>query len=160
MMKAELSSLPLSIRLFGTLEIDVQGEPTPPLRTRKGQWLFALLALRHGRPVDRDWLAGTLWPEAPPDAAPANLRRTLTDLRRVLGPVGSRLLSPSRLSLCLDLSGAEVDLIAFDAAIARGDRRSLEQATALYRGPLLESCAELWAFPERQHREAAFLAAL
>src|SRR5207249_8448061 len=37
---------------------------------------------------------------------------------------------------------------------------SLEQATALYRGPLLESCAEHWVFPERQHREAAFLSAL
>src|SRR5439155_3027261 len=37
---------------------------------------------------------------------------------------------------------------------------SLEQAVALYRGPLLEGCVEAWAFQERQVREQAYLTAL
>jgi predicted ATPase/Tfp pilus assembly protein PilF len=45
-------------------------------------------------------------------------------------------------------------------AIARGDAASLEQAVSLYRGPLLESCAEPWAFEERQSREQAYLGAV
>jgi class 3 adenylate cyclase len=60
----------------------------------------------------------------------------------------------------LDLAGAAVDLFAFDAAITRGDPRSLAEAVALYRGPLLEGCTEEWAFQERQVREQAYLAAL
>src|SRR5262249_50787420 len=55
---------------------------------------------------------------------------------------------------------AEVDLLAFDAAIGRGGSGELQQAVALYRGPLLEGCAEEWAFQERQIREQAFLTAL
>jgi predicted ATPase len=45
-----------------------------------------------------------------------------------------------------------VDLLGFDAAISRGDLRSLESAVALYRGPLLEGCAEEWVLEERERR--------
>jgi non-specific serine/threonine protein kinase len=61
------------------------------------------------------------------------------------------------MALRLDLSDAVVDVVAFDAAIARNDHASLEEAVALYRGPLLEECVEEWAFPERQFREHAYL---
>jgi predicted ATPase len=56
--------------------------------------------------------------------------------------------------------GATIDVAAFDAALARGDAASLEEAIALYRGPLLEGCTELWACEEREKRETAHLAAL
>lgn len=52
----------LEIRLFGPMEVRVGSQPLPRLRSRKGLWLLALLALRAGRDVERDWLAGTLWP--------------------------------------------------------------------------------------------------
>jgi hypothetical protein len=57
---------PLTIYLFGPLRVTVRGEPLPRVRTRSVEWLLALLALRHGRPVSRAWLAGTLWPESDP----------------------------------------------------------------------------------------------
>ena len=44
---------PLALRLFGPFEVHVNGGPLPRLRSRKGQWLLALLALRHGAPVDK-----------------------------------------------------------------------------------------------------------
>jgi predicted ATPase/DNA-binding SARP family transcriptional activator len=150
----------LAIRLFGPFEVCVNGAPLPRLRSRKGQWLLALLALRHGREVERGWLAGVLWPESTGAQAFHSLRMTLTDLRRALGAEARRLQSPTPHSLCLDLAGADVDLLAFDTAIERGDMPSLERAIALYSGPLLEGCVEEWAFQERQVREQAYLAAL
>jgi non-specific serine/threonine protein kinase len=110
--------------------------------------------------VDRAWLAGTIWPESPQRQAAYNLRRGLSDLRRALGDEADRIRSPSARSLILDLCDAEVDLVAFDQAIARGDTSSLEAAVALYRGPLLEGCAEEWALQERREREEAYLQAL
>lgn len=47
----------LAIRLFGPMEVRIGPDPLPRLRSRKGLWLLALLALRAGRPVDRDWPA-------------------------------------------------------------------------------------------------------
>src|SRR5437667_11981593 len=149
---------PLTLRLFGPFEVRVNGAPLPRLRSRKGLWLLALLALRQGQAVERDWLAGLLWPENSQSDALYNLRRNLASLRRALGAEAGRLCSPTPHTLRLDLAGTEVDIAAFDAAIAAGDAASLQRAVALYRGPLLEGCVEEWAFQERQVREGAYLA--
>jgi predicted ATPase/DNA-binding SARP family transcriptional activator len=130
------------------------------MRTRKDQWLLALLALRPGAEVARTWLAGTLWPESAEPAALANLRNALKDLRRALGPEAARLRCPTTRTFALDLTGAALDVREFDTAVRCGDPASLQRAVDLYRGPLLEDCAEEWAFPERQAREQAYLGAL
>jgi predicted ATPase/DNA-binding SARP family transcriptional activator len=150
----------LSLRLFGPFEACLNGEALPRLRSRKGLHLLALLALRPGRELERAWLAGTLWPDSSEAAAFANLRNTLTDLRPALGEEAARLRAPTPHSLSLDLSGAEVDVLAFDAAMVRGDPPSLEEAVSLYRGPLLEGWVEEWAFQEREQRQQAYLRAL
>jgi predicted ATPase/class 3 adenylate cyclase/DNA-binding SARP family transcriptional activator/regulation of enolase protein 1 (concanavalin A-like superfamily) len=150
----------LLIRLFGPFEVRLNGAPLPRPRTRKAHWLLALLTLRSGAEVERAWLAGMLWPDSPEPQAYVSLRNSLADLRGVLGPEIGRLRAPSLRTLSLDLSGAEVDMVAFDSAIARGDTASLQHAVGLYRGPLLEGCAEEWAFQERQAREQAYLTAL
>ena len=59
-----MTPLPLTLRLFGPFRAQVGGKPLPRLRTRSLEWLLALLALRHGRAVDRTWLSGTLWTES------------------------------------------------------------------------------------------------
>jgi DNA-binding SARP family transcriptional activator len=100
-----------------------------------------------------------LWPESSGPLAYRSLRSCLADLRRCLGPDAGRLGSPTPHTLCLDLAAAEVDVLAFDAAVARGDPSSLAEAVALHRGPLLEERAEPWALQERQGREQAYLAA-
>src|SRR5262249_10818808 len=148
---------PLTLRLFGPLEVRVHGAPLPRLRSRKGLFLLALLALRPGAAVERDWVGGTLWPESDQPQMLASLRKTLTDLRAALGGDAPRLRSPTPRTLCLDLSGAEVDAVAFDEAIARGGATSLEEAVALYRGPLLEGWVEEWVFQEREVRQQAYL---
>jgi predicted ATPase/DNA-binding SARP family transcriptional activator len=152
----ELLPSPLTIRLFGPLSICLHGQPLSALRFRKSQWLLALLALRHGREVERDWLSGLLWPEGTDRQA---LRNTLANLRQALGPEAARLNAPSRHTLALELTGATVDLLAFDAAMARGDPAGLETAVTVYRGPLLEGCSEEWVFEEREARQQSYLAA-
>src|SRR5207244_9210812 len=132
------ATAPVTIRLLGGFEVQVHGTPLPRLRAQPGYWLLALLALRPGAAVDRAWLAGTLWPDSPDATAAENLRTYLKDLRRALGPEAGRLRSGSARTLCLDLAGAAVDVVAFDQAIRQGDAPALEQAVTLYRGPLLE----------------------
>ncbi len=150
----------LEIRLLGPFEVRIDGKPLAPLRARKEHWLLALLALRLDQPVERDWLAGTLWPESAQHQALYNLRENLANLRRTLGPEAQRIASPSRQTLFLDLKDVVVDLAAFDAAIAHGGPQDLEQAVALYRGPLLEGWTEEWMLMARQQRERSYLNAL
>src|SRR5258706_10451828 len=94
-LESKVDQLPLTLRLFGPFEALVNGSPISQLRSRKTEWLLALLALRCGRRVDRSWLAGTLWPDSAQQTAFGNLRTTLNDLRRALGPQSVRLRAPT-----------------------------------------------------------------
>src|SRR5689334_22768229 len=108
------TSAPLAICLFGPFDLRVDGNPAPRLRTRKSQWLIALLVLRHDREVQRSWLAGTLWPDSPEAQSFASLRVALNDLRAALGSQAERLRSPTLQTLSLDLgNGGYSDLVAF-----------------------------------------------
>src|SRR5207245_2883583 len=100
-----------TVQLFGPLRVLIGGAPMPRLRTRSIEWLLALLVLRHGRAVDRSWLAGTLWPESDESQALHNLRDALVHLRKSLGPERARLQSPTRDTLLIDPAGAEVDRV-------------------------------------------------
>lgn len=147
---------PLELRFFGPFAALLGGHPLPALRTRKGQWLLALLAMRSPRAIEREWLAATLWPESLPEQALASLRRTLTDLRGALGTEEWRLDAPTTRTLRFLTEGASVDVLQFDAAIRAGD---LTVACALYGGPYLEDCPEEWALSDRATREEAFACA-
>jgi DNA-binding SARP family transcriptional activator len=71
---------PLALQLFGPLEIRLNGCPLPP-PLPQGPLAFRLLTLQAGRPVERSWLAGQLWPDNIESQALANLRTSLNDLR-------------------------------------------------------------------------------
>lgn len=126
----------------------------PPLRSKREQWLLALLVLRHEQDTSREWLASTLWPDNHEEQALFYLRKALSNLRRALGAEAGRLLSPSPRTLRLDMTGAFADVIAFERAASQGE------AVDLYRGPLLPDCQEEWASHERGRRELAYFAAL
>jgi hypothetical protein len=128
MPSAETVPASLAITLFGPMQVLVHGYPLPPLRSRKPLWLLVLLILRPNRPVVREWLAGTLWPDVDQSRAFANLRPALSELRKALATESARLHSPDRHTLMLDLTDAEVDLLRFDAALASRTLSALEQA--------------------------------
>jgi predicted ATPase/DNA-binding SARP family transcriptional activator/Tfp pilus assembly protein PilF len=152
--------MPLTLQLFGALTLHRDSVPLPRPRIRKDHWLLALLALRSDRDTDRNFLAGTFWPDIDESQALFYLRRSLNELRRMLGPDAPRLTAPSPRTLRLDIRDMEVDVLAFDAALKRGDAGALELAVGLYRGDLLEGCDELWVGPERETRREAYVGAL
>jgi DNA-binding SARP family transcriptional activator len=80
------SASPLTVCLLGPFEAHLNGQPLPRLRSRKGEWLLALLTLKAGLEVERDWMKALLWPESPEANAQLSLRVSLKDLRRALGP--------------------------------------------------------------------------
>ncbi len=145
--------MPLSVRMLGPFDLS----PVAERCSRKAGWVLALLALRPGREVDRAFLAGTLWPETSESQALYDLRRELSRLRRALGDEAERIRSVGAHALTLELAGAQVDVVAFDEAVTRGD---LERAVDVYRGPLLVGCTEGWAIEAREGRAQAYLGAL
>lgn len=147
----------LDIKLFGPMLVSVNGEPLPRMRSRKAKWVLAILTLRRGQPVGRDWVAGMLWPDTDQEVGRANLRPLVSELRGAIGAEQGRLKTPDRRTLRLDLDGLTVDLFAFDDAIKAGE---LETAIELYAGALLEDCPEEWVVQERDRREQAVLEAL
>ncbi len=74
----------LDLRLFGQVEVSVSGKNITSLLPKRALWLLAILALREGKPVERQSLAGMLWPEKTDEAALHNLRQLLAHLRRTL----------------------------------------------------------------------------
>lgn len=146
--------------LFGRLTVHIGGAPISKLRSRSGEWLLALLILRHGETVQREWLAQTLWSESPPPAARDNLRHSLCDLCRVMGSEAIRLQAPTLTTLRLDLAGAEVDVLKFDTMIESEHIAYIESAIELYKSPLLKDCHVPWIETERTARQAKYLAAL
>jgi len=148
---------PLTIRLFGPMDVCIGGTPLPKMRSRKGLWLLALLCIRANRPVAREWLARTLWPDVDLATAFANLRPVLSELRRALGECGGRICLLDRNTVFLDTRDVGIDIAGFDAAIRGAD---FERAVDLYQGPLLEGCNEEWVTQERMVREIDCLYAL
>ncbi len=115
---------------------------------------MALLTLRQGAPVERAWLAATLWPDSFLLRAQYNLRRCLSDLRTALGTESYRIETPTSRTVRLELSGAEVDTTFLEGATllpegapARGE--TLKGAVARCRGELMEGYAEEWIATER-----------
>ena len=119
----------MEIRLFGTLEVVVDGR-TLPVGGQSERSLLATLACSAGRVVGVDRLVDDLWGEELP-ANPTNaLQVRVSKLRRQLGgrirtePGGYR----------LEVEPDDVDVHRF-ARLVSG--RRLEEALALYRGPPL-----------------------
>lgn len=113
----------LSIQLLGRPRIELDGEPVTARIPAKGQaMLYYVAAL--GRAQPRSAIAALLWGEQPSGAARANLRLTLTRVRRVIGE--SLDLSDGEIALSTS-AASNVDLRDFDAAANDLDGMPLER---------------------------------
>lgn len=130
----------LAIRLFGGVEIVLDGAPLGPFISAKGPALLAYLAVT-GRPHRREALAGLLWGELSDAAAANNLRQVLTSLRKALEPFllvtrETVELNPAR-HYRLDVAEFTA-LLAPAADLAPAERARRQQTAAdLYRGDFL-----------------------
>lgn len=140
----------LELLLFGTIEVKVGGAAPRNLST-KGRLLLAFLALNAGRSVGTGAIADAIFPDSRAEDPHDLVKKTASELRRLLGDQAGRLSSPAPRRLSLDLDGAEVDWLAFKSAIRRGDAESLHHAVALHTRPLLDMEPHAWAIPEQEN---------
>ncbi len=145
----------LTIRLFGHFDVLVGGHSLLPFRTRTEARLLALLILRHGHWVRRDWIAAQLWPDS--DRAGTWLMEALCRVRRNLGPHAPRIRNGRHSTLIFDPDGAEMDMLVFDRAVAENSAKGCTDAVSVYAGPLLEEFDDDWVIAERSLREERFL---
>jgi predicted ATPase/DNA-binding SARP family transcriptional activator len=142
----------LELLLLGKPVIRRDGLPVTFSLPAKGQALLFYLAAT-GQAHSRSRLAGLLWGDMPEEVARANLRLTLSRLRKELGEV----LGASRTEVGLH-PGYRVDVAEFEqlAALAPRPGPTLQAAVSLYRGDFLadfslnESLAfENWMLAQR-----------
>src|SRR5512146_897400 len=127
----------LTIRLFGSPEIELAGRPVETDR-RKAVALLAYLAVT-GVPQSRDALAALFWPDFDSSRAYAYLRRTLWELGQALGDgVVAAERDLVRLATQAD---AWIDVREFQELLAPGAAGDLvarlSEAAALYRGDFM-----------------------
>ena len=142
----------LHVRLLGELRAEVDGRVVAPPASRRAWGLLAWLALHPGE-HPRGAVAARFWPDVLDSSARASLRSAVWALRRALGRAMRPLIAGrDRIAL-----RCETDLAAFDAHCAAG---RLEDAVALYRGPLLADLDDDWVLEARDEHAERLGAAL
>jgi DNA-binding SARP family transcriptional activator len=127
----------VSVELLGAPRITRDGAAVE-MDTRKAFALLAYLGVT-GRAHTRDSLAGLLWPEYDQEHARGALRRTLSALRKGVGP---EWLEASRDTVVLKRGeGLRIDVDEFRARASGSGPEDLEEAVALYRDDLLAGFA-------------------
>ena len=137
----------LRLWLLGGFRVEVGGQAVPERRwhRRKARSLVKLLALAPRHRLHREQLMDILWPDLPPDAAGANLRKAVHFARQT---IGAEALRSHEDGVWLEPDGLWVDVDAFQAAIAAGDATG---ALGLFRGDLLpDDRFEPWAEERRE----------
>jgi TolB-like protein len=146
----------LRIALLGGLEI-AGGETTDrALLTRKAKALVAYLALQGARGQSREKLAELLWGDSAEEQARANLRQTLSLVRKALNGDGAAYLVTDGDRISLAGRDIDLDVALFEHLVAEATPDALKRSAALYRGDLLdgfslkEESFEAWARAERE----------
>jgi predicted ATPase/DNA-binding SARP family transcriptional activator len=150
---AGLTESAMEIRLFGSLEVVVDGRPVP-VGGQGERSLLALLACSVGRVVPVDRLVDDLWREDLP-ANPANaLQVRVSKLRRQVG----ELIRTRPGGYLLDVDPDDVDVHRFARLVST---RRFQEAVAVYRAsPLAEFRGQEWARAEATRLEELYLAAV
>ncbi|NEQ49344.1 MAG: hypothetical protein F6K11_04305 [Leptolyngbya sp. SIO3F4] len=149
----------IRIKLFGELNLSVDGVSITGIKSERLQALLAFLLLHRDTPQSRQQMAVSLWPEVSDTEAKANLRRRLHELKQKL-PNGEQLLQIEKTTVqWLQADNCWLDVADFETAAAVAitslkkatvsEIEALEQAAKLYQGDLLPSCYDDWIEPYR-----------
>ena len=111
----------LRVELLGGFRVLTDGRSAARLPSARQQQLIAFLIL-HARsvPIQRQRIAGSLWPESSDAQALTNLRRELHHLRDARPRLDALVDAGSRTLAWRGEADALVDLVAFEAAADRG----------------------------------------
>ena len=139
----------LRFRVLGPFQVEDDGRPLT-LGSARRRALLALLTLNAGRVVGVERLVDALWGESPPRTAVHVLHVYVSDLRRSLP---DEVLVTAPPGYLLRVPASAVDLADFERLVSRGRQDlsagdpagamvSLDEALALWRGPVLEDLAD------------------
>src|SRR3984885_11051092 len=151
----------MRINLFGNLRLRLAGRPVTAVNTNRLQSLIAYLILHGDAPQPRERLAFLLWPASSESQARTNLRQLLHHMKRAL-PAEFNFLETTHFTVRWRQGGTyAIDLVDFQAAIARADSartendtareiQSLTAAVQLYEDDLLPALYDDWLAPLRE----------
>jgi DNA-binding SARP family transcriptional activator len=155
---------------LGRFQLVVAGRGLEQARSGKTRALLQYLVNHANRPVSRDLLIETLWPNPEAEAAGTSLRVAVHALRRMLQAQGSGEVAVEAHSAAYQLAvpnlWLDVDEFAACCAWGRqlldaGDQTQAMQAYAraaqLYRGEFLAGAGEAWAVVRREGLKDQYL---
>lgn len=152
----------LHLQLFGGFCLSYNGQPLAEL-SRRSQSLLTYLVLHRHAPQPRLRLAGQLWPDSTDAQARTNLRKELSHLRRLL-PVEQCLRVETKTLYWCPQIPVMLDVERFEQLLKMGPAEAcqadLEEAIALYRGPLLPDGEDDWLCPERDRLQQLYIRTL
>jgi DNA-binding SARP family transcriptional activator/tetratricopeptide (TPR) repeat protein len=149
----------LDIRLFGHMEVALDGARFTLATPRKSLQVLAYLLMHRASAVSREYLAFLLYPDDEEGAARAKLRATLSDLPKLLPQPADRYVTIDTDKVAWN-PDADVwlDVDAFEAASS--DRSRLSEAIDLYRGDLLPELYDEWLDVIRERHRNTYLRCL
>ncbi len=161
------------ICLLGNFRLLKAGQPAELICGSKTEKLLCLLALRHGRGVQREMMLDALWPEGDSIHASQSLNSLIHSVNKLLGDENGGAVPVLQAHGYYWLNGAagiNVDITCFDALADTGDQwvRAGEtaaatafyrRALALYRGDLC-LVTDAQAVVEREHLRGRYLTLL
>src|SRR5690349_15899341 len=80
----EISDFPIRVRSLGTFELDIHGSLVRRWQAGKARNLLQLLLLQRGKPLSKETLYQSLWPEAEWSSSSSSLKVAAHVLRRIL----------------------------------------------------------------------------
>ncbi|MCI0543484.1 MAG: AAA family ATPase, partial [Actinobacteria bacterium] len=165
---------PLRIYLFGGFLLERSGVALPPIASRAGRSVFAHLVMNRDRPLQRDLLAGTFWPDMPEGRARRRLSHTLWQIHDVVNQDGSSHLAVTSDTLAFDTTSPYwLDVEEFErhfevstggpaegGPASRLDGKSLRACVELYRGDFLAGFFDDWVIVDQDHYRQRYLVVL
>ena len=149
----------LDIRLFGHMEVALDGAPLRFTTPRKSLQVLAYLLFHRGVAVSREYLAFLLYPDDEEGSARAKLRATLSEMPKILPRPAERYVSIESEKVAWNpQADVWLDVDAFVEACA--DRNRIGEAIDLYRGDLLPEIYDEWLDAIRERHRNAYLRCL
>jgi DNA-binding SARP family transcriptional activator len=146
----------LDVRLFGEPDVRYDGAPLKFAKRPVTLAMLALLLLKRGRPLARESLAFTLFPDSDEESALAELRRYIYLANKALPAAQDDpwIVSDGETLRWNDSNAAFVDVVEFERLAGASATRHL--AIDLYAGDLLENVYEDWVLGERERLRAKY----
>jgi len=164
----------LRIHLFGGFLLERGGAALPPIASRAGRSLFSYLAMHRGRPLQRDLLAGSFWPDLPEGRARRRLSHTLWQIQDVVSDGQHQQLMVTPDTLTFDVSQPfwldveEFDRIYDSSRLSHRDvsdgsaidAGALRACVELYRGDFMAGFFDDWVISDQDHYRQRYMIAL